>query len=242
MRDLTRIIVSIIGVIATMSTTLPQAQAAGAEDDGSTNPMYQLFQMHYVNRVNAFKSENNNLSNVVLLGDSITEGFDTSKWFPFRRVINRGIGSDVIGVGQRPGDKRGVLKRMDASVFDCATSHVFLMIGINDLGDNRPIDMMVQGYDQILSQIKTRTPAVTVHVESLLPTRGGFAKHNANVRKINEELQKLAAKHEYRYLDLHAQFIDEKGELRKELTGDGLHINDAGYAIWKEQIEKEMNW
>ena len=54
-------------------------------------------QIHYTTRVRSFEEQNRLLQNVVLLGDSITEGFDTEKYLPGRRVINRGIGSDVIG-------------------------------------------------------------------------------------------------------------------------------------------------
>jgi lysophospholipase L1-like esterase len=35
---------------------------------------------------------------------------------------------------------------------------------------------------------------------------------------------------------------DEKGELKQELTADGLHINADGYKIWKAEIEKKMGW
>src|SRR5215212_9732111 len=56
-----------------------------------------LFKLHWQNRVRAFKEQNLAWQNVVLLGDSITEGFDVTKHFPGRRVLNRGIGADVIG-------------------------------------------------------------------------------------------------------------------------------------------------
>jgi hypothetical protein len=85
--------------------------------------------MHYVNRVKAFKEQNQQLQHVVLLGDSITEGFDVPTYFPGRRVLNRGIGADVIGNALPDDDPRGVLRRLDESVFDCAATDVFLLIG-----------------------------------------------------------------------------------------------------------------
>ena len=66
--------------------------------------------------------------NVVLLGDSITEGFDVTKFLPGRRVLNRGIGGDVIGNALPADDKRGILARLDESVFNCAATDVFLLI------------------------------------------------------------------------------------------------------------------
>lgn len=206
------------------------------------NPMWQMFQHHYAQRVQNFRTENNSLMNVVLLGDSLTEGFDVTTHFPLRRVLNRGIGADIIGKGKAEDDRRGVLQRLGPSVFDTGTSHVFLLIGVNDLGDSRPLDVMEEGYREILATIKEKTPLVTVHVQSLLPTRGAFARHNENIVRFNERLRALAREFGYPYVDLHSLFADEKGELREELTNDGLHLKPEAYRIWKEAIEKEMGW
>ena len=131
-----------------------------------------IFKIHYENRVRSFREQNLVFRNVVLLGDSITEGFEVTRYFPGRRVLNRGIGADVIGNALPADDHRGVLRRLDCSIFDCAATDVFLMIGVNDLNSGRNVDTMEAGYREILRQIKDRAPAVRVHVESLLPTRG----------------------------------------------------------------------
>jgi lysophospholipase L1-like esterase len=35
---------------------------------------------------------------------------------------------------------------------------------------------------------------------------------------------------------------DDKGELKKEFTADGLHLKDPGYKIWKAEIERKLGW
>ena len=117
-----------------------------------------IFQMHYANRVRSFQEQNMVFQNVVLLGDSITEGFDVTKLLPGRRVLNRGIGGDVIGNALPADDKRGILARLDESVFNCSATDVFLLIGINDLGSGHKPDVMEQGYRQILERIKQEAP------------------------------------------------------------------------------------
>jgi lysophospholipase L1-like esterase len=201
-----------------------------------------IFQIHYADRVRSFREQNHIFDNVVLVGDSITEGFDVAKFFPGRRVLNRGIGADVIGNALPPDDKRGVLKRLDESFFDCSARDAFLLIGINDLGDGHSPETMEAGYREILDRVKKHSPALRVHVQSVLPTRGSFAKHNANVNDFNQRLRKLAKEFGYDYIDLHSQMTDDQGELKKELTADGLHINAAGYKIWKAQIKKTLDW
>jgi len=57
----------------------------------------------------------------------------------------------------------------------------------------RTPEVMEQGYREILQQVKSQAPRVRVHVESLLPCRDKYAKHNANVNDFNARLKKLAA-------------------------------------------------
>jgi lysophospholipase L1-like esterase len=161
---------------------------------------------------------------------------------PGRRVINRGIGADVIGNALEADDKRGVLKRIDDSFFNVPATDAFLLIGINDLGDSHTPEVMETGYREILERVKKGAPRLKVHIQSLLPTRGGFAKHKANVLDFNERLQKLAKEFDYDYIDLHSLMKDDNGELRPELTADGLHINADGYKIWRAEVERKLGW
>lgn len=216
---------------------------AGGEKKKDPPPdLGALFRFHYDNRVKAFREQNQLFRNVVLLGDSITEGFEVPRYFPGRRVLNRGIGGDVIGNALPADDPRGVLRRLDNSVFDCAASDVFLMIGINDLNSGRTVDTMEAGYRELLQRIKAQAPLVRVHVQSVLPTRGQYAKQNAPVREFNRRLEKLAAASGCDFVNLHALFTDERGELKAEYTMDGLHLTEPGYRVWKREVNRLMGW
>src|SRR3954453_22050451 len=224
---------------ATKEPTVTTKKTAPAPNLG------ELFKLHWFDRVKLFREENKKLTtkhNVILLGDSITEGFNVGKHFPDRHVLNRGIGADIIGNKLPDSDKRGILRRMDESVFDCNPSDVFLLIGINDLGMGHKPDVIEAGDREILEQIKKKAPNVHVHIQSLLPTRGNYAKHNANVIDVNKRLQKLAKEFGYDFIDLHSKMTDDKGELKKDFTADGLHLKPPGYKLWKTEIEKSMGW
>ncbi len=218
------------------------ATTTNAPAKPKANDLMAMFRAHWDNRVRDFKEQDRHWKNVVMLGDSITEGFDVNKFFPGHRVINRGIGADIIGVALPPDDHRGILRRMDNSVFDCDASDVFLLIGINDLGAGHKISDMEKGYREILKKIHSGAPKIRVHVQSLFPTRDRYAKHNAAVLEFNEIIAKLAAKYGYDYIDLHKLLVDDKGELKAEFTKDGLHINAAAYALWQAEVNKIMGW
>ncbi len=232
-------------------TTLGAEATATKKPADKPKPDYAaLFKQHWIDRVNSFREQNKTFlrereittHNVILLGDSITEGFHVDKYFPDRHVLNRGIGADIIGNKLPESDKRGILRRMDESVFDCNPSDVFLLIGINDLGMGHKPGDIEAGDREILEQIRKKTPNVHVHIQSLLPTSGAYARHNPNVLDVNNRLQKLAKEFGYDYVDLHSKMTDDKGELKKELTPEGLHLKEGGYKIWKAEIDKTMGW
>jgi len=201
-----------------------------------------LFKMHWQNRVKSFKEQNHVWQNVVLVGDSITEGFDVVKHFPGRRMVNRGIGEDVIGNDMAKDDPRGVLQRLDNSIFDCAPTDVFLLIGINDLNSGRKVEQMEKGYRELLQRIREKRPDLRIYVQSVLPTRGAHEKQNEPVRQFNAKLKVLAEEFKCSFIDLHVLMIDAEGKLKAEFTNDGLHLNDEAYAVWKQTIETTLKW
>jgi lysophospholipase L1-like esterase len=201
-----------------------------------------IFKLHWQNRVKAFREQNEQLGNVILLGDSITEGFEVAKYFPGRRILNRGIGADVIGNEMPANDPRGVLQRLDESVFNCAPTDVFILIGINDLNTGRTVDKMEVGYRELLKRLRDQQPNLKLHVQSVLPTRDQHAKQNGPVLAFNEKLKKLAEEFKCDWIDLHSLMRDEKGELKADFTKDGLHLTEPAYRIWRAQVLKALKW
>ena len=88
----------------------------------------QWIQQHRAKRLTQFKQENQQLDQqnyIILLGNSITEGFSVATYFSDLPVLNRGIVADHTGI-----EGNGILQRLKESIFDCRASKVFLMIGI----------------------------------------------------------------------------------------------------------------
>lgn len=231
-----------IRLILSLLALLDAGSNATAAETNKPVDWGALFVMHWQNRVADFKEQNLAWQNVVLLGDSITEGFDVQKYFPGRRVLNRGIGADVIGNAMKPGDPRGVLQRLDNSLFDCAPASVFLLIGINDLNGGHTLEQMIDGYRDLLKRIRTKRPDLPVYVQSVLPTRGNYSGKNPAILELNKRLSALAAEFKCSYLNLHPLLCDAKGELKEDFTKDGLHLTEPAYLIWRQQILKALHW
>ncbi|GGA72771.1 sialate O-acetylesterase [Flavobacterium palustre] len=193
-------------------------------------------QKYYPKRIQEFKKEPLEFGEIVFIGNSITEGGkDWSARFGINHIRNRGIAGDGTD---------GVLQRLDEIIY-FKPKAVFILIGVNDLfnlhhnEDNRSLkyDKIVPSTEYIAKNIlkiaKTihrKSPITKIYVRTLLPSRREFLKED--ILSVNAIIKKNESKSYYKVIDLYAQFVDAEGELQKELTKDGLHLNDKGYEKW----------
>jgi 7,8-dihydropterin-6-yl-methyl-4-(beta-D-ribofuranosyl)aminobenzene 5'-phosphate synthase len=167
---------------------------------------------------------------VVMLGDSITEGWPAAL-LP-AGVANRGIGGDKVG-----GRYYGVRDRLKESVFDLGPRKVYFLIGINNIIFwPIPVPELLDNYDKLLGEMKAGAPGTKIVVQSLLPLNMEYASYNPTVLAANKGLKQLARKHGCSFLDLYARFADAKGELPADLSDDGLHLNAKGYVKWAKLV------
>lgn len=175
-------------------------------------------------------------STIVLLGDSITEQNQT-KQLAGMRVVNQGIGGDQIDI---PTSNAGVRRRLHL-VAQARPSDVFLMIGINDLWwSGKTVDEAKADYTSLVKALPAAVPNARIHIESVLPTSGQYAYLNPKVVELNKHIQQLASESRLDYIDLVPLMQDEKGELRKELTTDGIHLTAEGYKVLMGVLEQKL--
>ncbi len=199
----------------------------------SDTPPY--LSLHYRLRCLRFTLEPRWGRPIVFLGDSMTDNGSWRKLFPKENVINMGIGGDTT---------LGVMNRLQ-QVVAFHPKKIFLMVGTNDLCYNRSISDTLVNYDTILAQLHKSLPGTQIYIESVLPFNDTIfpsrcLRTNDNILTLNEGIQALAAKYHDPYLDITASFTNENGRLPAGLTVDGLHLNEAGYAIWHDDIYTQV--
>ena len=198
-------------------------------------------QSYYDQKVESFMVQNANLSQgqIVFIGDSITDLYKLDDYYADldKAVYNRGIGGDTT---------EGVLKRLQVSLYDIAPSKIVLLIGINDMNGKKSNKTIVNNYDKILSDIKAHLPSSMVYPLSITPQNkvvesyaGWINAKNANqtAKEINVEIEQLANKYSYTYLDLHSLLADSEGYLKEDCSEDGIHLNDNGFTIWTNLVK-----
>lgn len=195
---------------------------------------------HYEKRMARFAEEQKTLDpakrHVVLVGDSLTEAWERGdrieRFLPdvADRLLDRGIGGDTT---------RGLLKRLDASIFALNPSHVVLCMGVNDLGAEADVGPAAERYAQVVKAVRERLPAVPLILVTVAPARGKFAGRNPLIVAFNEHVRRIAKEAGCPLLDLHALVKDEKGELPgTHATPDGLHWTDAVYELLGRELQK----
>jgi len=165
---------------------------------------------------------------IIFLGDSITEYGQWEEFTQHPKVRNRGIAGDTTP---------NLLKRL-AAVTKMQPAKIFLMIGINDFlfFDRHQI---IKNYTQIVEQIQKESPNTQLYLQSVLPvnpTIRNIQLDNQEVLLLNKEIQALAVNAQVHYIDLHTLLVDEAGNLDKQYTRDGIHLNVGAYTIWKELV------
>jgi lysophospholipase L1-like esterase len=165
----------------------------------------------------------------VIVGDSITEGWDAGVWREFfgrYHALKLGIGGDKT---------QQVLWRMDHGELDGLAPRVFvLLIGTNNIGDpGATPETIARGIRKVVEEARRRLPKTVVLVLGVLP-RGELASdaNRAEIAAINAHLAQLEDGATVRYLDIGARFLAPDGSIRREVMRDFLHPTVEGYRIF----------
>lgn len=189
---------------------------------------------HYLQRLDFFKKMPDLKNEIVFLGNSITEGGKWQELVPNKNVVNRGISGDVT---------YGVIARMD-EILAAKPARIFILIGINDMKRGTPMEVVLNNYRKIIRMVKEQSPATKLFVQSILPVNkamlpASYAKlSNAAILEMNVQLKEICKARQLDYVNLHEVFAGADGELKKELSIDGLHLRSAAYILWVAYLRK----
>lgn len=177
-------------------------------------------------------------SQTVLLGDSITDFFN---WYELFYDFSKSTGQAVYNRGISGDTTDRLLERLHENVLNINPKNIVLLIGTNDIGRGLPLEISVHNVDLILKEIKEACPEANVIFQAVYPVNKpmrfrGEKRSNEKINLMNKEFIKLSDKYECHWLDITDKLKDSDGNLKKEFTYDGLHINVKAYKIIAENI------
>jgi len=188
---------------------------------------------------------------ILFVGSSLMEDFPINE---FQQILdksyiiyNRGIGGHIIA---------DLLDSIEECIFELEPSKMFINIGTNDISSsNYKKEDLVEGYDNILTQINQRLPNCKVYVMSYYPVnpKANFpgvdqvdkeemfkTRTNAAIIEANIAVEELAKKHNYKFINVNQNLMDEDGNLKEEYSIEGMHMWASGYSVVLDSIKKYL--
>jgi lysophospholipase L1-like esterase len=217
----------------------PQLESHLAEDEKTLQDWPNLARYHDENaKVNPPMSGQ---KRVVFMGDSITDGWGRSqgsKFFPGKRYINRGISGQTTPQ---------MLVRFRPDVIDLQPQAVVILAGTNDIAGNTGPETLDQIEGNLASMAQlAKINNIRVVFASVMPVCDCYKPQTQKrppqkIVALNKWIEDFCFRIGGVYLDYYSAMADSAGMLKRELTYDGLHPNNAGYEVMAPLAQKAID-
>ena len=186
----------------------------------------RLVRAYYEAKIASYEEENKKYApyevDVAFLGDSLTDGYDLSRYYPQYITANRGIGGDTTF---------GLFDRLQVSAYDLQPKVVVMLIGANNF------DTMFENYEEIVKGLQENLPETKVVLLSLTSMSGEWGKKNQKAAYNNARIKLVAEKYGCAFVDLYTPLMNlATGEIYKEYTTDGGHLTHEGYQVFTNTL------
>lgn len=174
---------------------------------------------------------------LVFMGDSITENWLLGDPSLFNNnYINRGISAQTTP---------HMVLRFRADVVALKPRFVHLMAGTNDIAGNTGPSTVQDFKNNVMTMAElAKANGIGVLLASIPPAASFNWQPSIDpvprIRELNAWLKSYAAANGHRYVDYYTALSGPKGELRSELSNDGVHPNRDGYVIMRKVLETQM--
>ncbi len=176
---------------------------------------------------------------VVFLGDSITDGWNMTTYFPGKPYVNRGISGQVLPQ---------MLVRMYPDVIELKPAVMVLLGGTNDIARNNGMTTlaMIQENTMAITEL-AHAHGIKVVLCSVTPiadygrTKMSDGRPPADILKVNLWMREYAGKVGAIYADYFNALADDKGLLKPGISMDGLHPNQQGYNLMVPVVQAAID-
>ncbi len=176
---------------------------------------------------------------LLFLGDSIMDYWPRigeASWLKYAPYDPADFG---VG-GERTED---VLWRITNGELDgIAPKVAVVMIGTNNTGaPGEEPAWIAAGVKKIVETVHAKLPQTKVLLLAVFPRGGKSDAVRGEIDKINAEVARLDDGKTTRFLDLGHVFLDDKGELPRDVMPDRLHPSAKGYDLWYDAMRPTLD-
>lgn len=213
------------------------------------------FEIEKEKTANRYKLLNKNVikGQILFVGSSLMENFPINEMqlgMNLEKIIyNRAVSGYVT---------EELIKNIEHCIFDLEPSKIFINIGSNDIGaigeNGHSIENLIENYSNILKQIKDRLPDCEVFIMSYYPVNSVFdfgvdkkirevlfaTRNNKLIEETNIKIEKLAKTYGFNHINVNNGLFDMSGNLKSELSIEGIHLLPTAYEIIFENLKKYL--
>ena len=187
---------------------------------------------YYARRATLFEELPIGKKDIVMLGNSLTDGCEFNELMNNRHIKNRGIIGDIV---------QGCIDRL-GPIIKGQPKKLFILTGVNDISHDVSADSIARAMEKLIVMVKKGSPRTKIYLQSMLPFNNDVREwkllkgRDHIVVEANALLEQVARRQGVTWINLYPLFVDENGRLRADLTNDGLHLMGKGYLIWRDAI------
>lgn len=164
---------------------------------------------------------------ILFVGSSSVRFWSTAKAFPGKPIINRGFGGSELS---------DVIHFYRQLIRPYSPRKIFLYAGDNDIDNGKSADQVFEDYKELVALVTADLPESELIFISIKPSKLRWEKWPI-MDDANQMVRDYAAEHpNLDYADLAAPMLDSDGMLKDVFLDDGLHLNEAGYELWREAL------
>jgi lysophospholipase L1-like esterase len=183
-------------------------------------------------------SKQPNIKRVVLMGDSITEFWETNdpEFFAKTGYIDRGISGQTT---------QQMLLRFRQDVINLKPYVAVILAGINDIAENTGPIALEDTMGNIISMAElAKANKIRVVLCSVLPANAFWWNEKVlpadKVIALNVMIKDYAKKNNITYIDYYSPMVNDQKGLDKKWADDGVHPNLTGYRLMEPLLEKAV--
>jgi len=124
---------------------------------------------------------------------------------------------------------------------------VVILAGTNDIAGNTGPMTLEMIEDNFMSMVElAHSHHIAVVLSAVMPVCDYIQPQTGRrppykIIALNNWIKNYAGRNNATYLDYYSAMLDDQNMMKKELTYDGLHPNEAGYAIMEPLAKKAIN-
>lgn len=165
---------------------------------------------------------------ILFVGSSSIVGWNTEKWFPDKKTLNRGFGGSQINDSWYYADQIIIPYQPKTIVF---------YAGDNDTADGKTPDMIFADFKAFALKMRKSLPKTKLIYISIKPSINRWNLW-PKMQEANHQIKQYCSTQENMvFVDVSTVMLDSSGKPKNEIfSPDGLHMNENGYALWTSLV------